>query len=163
MQPGGQYKLYPRSVSTPIDEASISLIFRKIPVMVRCIVAGLERGEGFAQLWNFSNFLGKTRPPMHVNPKIKLRKRRCAQNAFWAGPQTKLRTDRKLPVLYYISYGYVFPHTNHHSKKSARADTDIGMKRGKLRASSPVALGRDRMGSWMDAIACDELYYVFVL
>jgi hypothetical protein len=30
--------------------------------MVRCIVAGLERGEGFAQLWNFSNFLGKTRP-----------------------------------------------------------------------------------------------------
>ena len=62
LQPGGQYKLYPRSVSTPIDEASISLIFRKIPVMVRCIITGLERGEGFAQLWNFSNFLGKTRP-----------------------------------------------------------------------------------------------------
>ena len=41
--------MYPRSVSTPIDEASISLIFRKIPVMVRCLVAGLERGEGFAQ------------------------------------------------------------------------------------------------------------------
>jgi hypothetical protein len=113
--------LYPRSVSTPIDEASISLIFREIPVMVRCIVAGLERGEGFvAQLWNFSNFVGKTRPPMHVNPKIKLRKRR-APNSVWAGPLTKLRTGRKLAVLYYISYGYVFPHTNHHSKKSARA------------------------------------------
>jgi hypothetical protein len=42
-----------------------------------------------------------------------------------AGPQTKLRTDRKLPVLYYISYGYVFPHTNHHSKKLARAVGEI--------------------------------------
>ena len=105
--------MYPRSVSIPIDEASISLIFRKIPVMVRCIVAGLERGEGFAQLWNFSNFLGKTRPPMHVNPKIKLRKRRAPKMRFGAGPQTKLRTDRKLPVLYYISYVYVFPHTKY--------------------------------------------------
>ena len=121
LQPGGPCKLYPCTVSTPIDTASISLIFRKIPVMVRCIIAGLERGEGFAQLWNFSNFLGKTRPPMHVNPKIKLRKRRAPKMRFGAGPQTKLRTDRKLPVLYYISYGYVFPHTNHHSKKSARA------------------------------------------
>jgi hypothetical protein len=55
--------------------------FVKIPVMVRCIIAGLERGEGFAQFWNFSNFLGKTRP-LHANPKIQLRKRRCAQNAF---------------------------------------------------------------------------------
>ena len=78
LQSGGWYTLQPRSVPIPIDEASISLIFRKIPVMVRCIVAGLERGEGFAQLWNFSNFLGKFRPPMHVNPKIKLRKRRTA-------------------------------------------------------------------------------------
>jgi hypothetical protein len=60
---------------------------------------------------------------MHVNPKIKLRKRRYAEFAESARPQTKLRTDRKLPVLYYISYGYVFPHTNHHSKKSARADS----------------------------------------
>ena len=37
------------AVSTPIDKASISLIFRKISVMVRCIIAGLERGESFAQ------------------------------------------------------------------------------------------------------------------
>jgi hypothetical protein len=58
----GMSKLYPRSVSIPIDEASISLIFRKIPVMVRCIVAGLERGEGFAQLWNFSIFRVKPAP-----------------------------------------------------------------------------------------------------
>jgi hypothetical protein len=42
--------LYPRTVSTPIDEASLSLIFRKIPVMVRCIITGWERGEGFVQL-----------------------------------------------------------------------------------------------------------------
>ena len=69
----------------------------------------------------FFKLPGYNPPPMHVNPKIQLRKRRCAQNAFCAGPQTKLRTDRKLPVLYYISYGYIFPHTNHHSKKSARA------------------------------------------
>ena len=27
-----------------------------------------------------------------------------------------LRTDRKLPVMYSISYGYVFPHTHHHRK-----------------------------------------------
>ena len=58
---------------------------------------------------------------MHANPKIQLRKRRCADSSNSARPQTKLRTDRKLPVLYYISYGYVFTHTNHHSKKSARA------------------------------------------
>jgi hypothetical protein len=36
--------LYPRSVSTPIDEAAISLIFRKTSVLVRCIITGLERG-----------------------------------------------------------------------------------------------------------------------
>ena len=28
--------------------------------------------------------------------------------------QTKLRTDCKLPVLYYVLYKYVFPHTDHH-------------------------------------------------
>jgi hypothetical protein len=67
---------------------------------------------------------GYNPPPMHVNPKIQLRKRRTAEFELSAGPQTKLRTDRKLPVLYYISYGYVFPHTNHHSKKSARAVMD---------------------------------------
>ena len=33
-----------------------------VPVMVRCIFAGLERGEGFAQVQNFLNILGKTRP-----------------------------------------------------------------------------------------------------
>ena len=66
---------------------------------------------------------------MHVNPKIKLRKRRAPKMRFGAGPQTKLRTDRKLPVLYYISYGYVFTHTNHHSKKSAWA---VGVEGQKL-------------------------------
>ena len=51
LQQGGRSTLYPRSVSTPIDKASISLIFRNIPVMlmVWCSVAGLERVEGFAQ------------------------------------------------------------------------------------------------------------------
>ena len=58
----GVSSLPPQVTKQAIDEASISLIFRKIPVMVRCIITGLERGEGFAQLWNFSNFLGKTRP-----------------------------------------------------------------------------------------------------
>jgi hypothetical protein len=47
---------------------------------------------------------------MHINPKVSF------ENAArqLAGPQMKLRTDRKLPVLYYILYGYVFPHTNHY-------------------------------------------------
>ena len=57
-----------------------------------------------------------------------------------ARPQTKLRTDRKLPVLYYISYGYVFPHTNHHSKKSARAGGDTSIIKSKFRSTSTVAL-----------------------
>jgi hypothetical protein len=48
LQPGGRCKLYPCTVSTPIDTASNSLIFRKIPVMVRCIITRLERREGFA-------------------------------------------------------------------------------------------------------------------
>ena len=112
--------MYPRSVSTPIDEASISLIFRKIPVMVRCIVAGLERGEGFVQFWIFQTSWVKLAPYAY-QPKNKASKTPRAELANSAGPQTKLRTDRKLPVLYYISYGYVFPHTNHHIKKSARA------------------------------------------
>jgi hypothetical protein len=30
--------------------------------MVRCIITGLERGEGFVQLWNFLNFLVKPAP-----------------------------------------------------------------------------------------------------
>ena len=37
------------------------------------------------------------------------------------GAADEVKTDRKSPLLYYISYGYVFPHTNYHSKKSARA------------------------------------------
>jgi hypothetical protein len=92
--------------------------------MVRCIITGLERGEGFAQLWNFSNFLGKTRP-YACQPKNTAAKTPRAKNRFFAGPQTKLGTDRKSPVLYYISHGYVFPDTNHHSKKSARAEADV--------------------------------------
>jgi hypothetical protein len=116
--------LYPRSVSTPIDEASISLNFRKIPVMVRCIITGLERGEGFAQLWNFSNFLGDPRPLCAPTQKYSCENAAARRmQKFCARPQTKLRTGRELPVLYYISYGYIFPHTNHHSEKSARADS----------------------------------------
>ena len=61
--------------------------------------------------------------PYACQPKNQAAKTPRAKNRFFAGPQTKSRTDRKLPVLYYISYGYVFPHTNHHSKKSARAVT----------------------------------------
>ena len=87
LQQGGPPKLYPRSVSIPIDEASISLIFRKIPVMVRCIVAGLERGEGFAQLWNFSNFLGTTRPPCMSTQKY------SCENA--AAPNPGFRRGRR--------------------------------------------------------------------
>ena len=62
LQQGGRSTLYPRSVSTPIDEASISLIFGKISVMVRCIFAGLERGAGFAQLWDFRTSWVKPTP-----------------------------------------------------------------------------------------------------
>ena len=61
--------MYPRTVSTPIDEASISLISRKIPVMVRCIITGWERGEGFVQLGLPCTLPGYPHPPMHVNPK----------------------------------------------------------------------------------------------
>jgi hypothetical protein len=74
-------KLYPRSVTTPIDKASIPLIVRNIPVMVRCIITGLKRGEGFAQLCNFSNFLGKTRPHAR-QPKNKASK---TPHANWRG------------------------------------------------------------------------------
>ena len=83
----GPCKLYPCTVSTPIDTASISLIFRKIPVMVRCIITGLERGEGFAQLWNFSNFLGTTRPPCMSTQKY------SCENA--AAPNPGFRRGRR--------------------------------------------------------------------
>jgi hypothetical protein len=69
----------------------------------------LERGEGFAQFWNFSNSLGKTHPVCMPTQKIKMRKRRCAQNAFCARPQTKLRTGRELPLLYYFHTSTYFP------------------------------------------------------
>jgi hypothetical protein len=66
---------------------------------------------------------------MHVNPKIKLRKRRARKTRFAVGPQTKLRTDRKLPVLYYIYFvRYIrvrISHTNHHSKKIGPGGTEV--------------------------------------
>jgi hypothetical protein len=37
--------LYPRSVPIPIDEASISLLFHKLSVMVWCIIPGLNEGR----------------------------------------------------------------------------------------------------------------------
>jgi hypothetical protein len=79
------------------------------------------RGGGGAQLCNFPNFLGKT------HPLCTLTQKESFENAArqLAGPQTKLKTDRELPKLgrinYYIWNGYVFPYTNHHSEKSARA------------------------------------------
>ena len=127
--------MYPRSGPTPIDEASISLIFRKIPIMVRCIIAGLERGEGFAQLWNFSNFPGKTRPLCMSTQKYSCENAAARRMHSARGLRCPwLRTSRELPVLYYISYGYVFPHTNHHSKKSARVAVFLKKKAGPQRS-----------------------------
>ena len=51
--------------------------------------------------------------PYAHQPKNKAAKTTHRQILKFVGPQTKLRTDRKLPVLYYISYVYVFPHTKY--------------------------------------------------
>jgi hypothetical protein len=81
---------------------------------------------------------------MRVNPKIQLRKRRTAEFVVPAGPQTKLRTSRKLLVLHYISYMYVFPYTNHHSKKSARADALFELCNAPSMPSAVINLARAR-------------------
>jgi hypothetical protein len=48
--------LYPRSVPTPIDTASISLFFRKIPVMVWCIIPVLNEGRVLLNYGIFQTF-----------------------------------------------------------------------------------------------------------
>jgi hypothetical protein len=58
--------LYPRSVPIPIDEASISLLFHKVHVMVWCIIPGLNEGR---VLLNYRIFQTSwVAPPKHANP-----------------------------------------------------------------------------------------------
>ena len=90
-------------VSLPVDTASISLIFRKIPVMVRCIITGLERGEGFAQLWNFSNFLGKTRPLCMSTQKSSCENAAREKSIFrGAADEVENRSQVTSVVLYFV-------------------------------------------------------------
>jgi hypothetical protein len=165
----GWCKFYPLCVSTPIDEASISLIFRKIPVMVRCMIASLERGEGFAQFRNFqTSWVSPT--PYACQPKNKDAKTPRVNFSNLAGPQTKLRTGRKLPVLYYISYGYIFPHTNHHRKKSARAvgaqrlaqGGPQGGRQRQERARVAQEIARNERHAWTilkSTVYCPQIHY----
>ena len=107
-QQRGQSKVYPLCVSTPIDETSISSILRVLPAIVRSMVAGLKRGRVLPSSEIFK-FPGWNPPHTRVSPKTKLRKRRTQNfgNSEFRNPrhpQTKLRTGRKLPLLYYISY-----------------------------------------------------------
>ena len=77
----GRSKLYPRSVSTPIDEASISLIFRKVPIMNRCMVAGLNEGRVLPNSGNFQTSWVKPAPYAR-QPKNKASK---TPHANWRG------------------------------------------------------------------------------
>ena len=52
--------MYPRSVPIPIDEASISLLFHKLPVMVWCIIPGFNEGR---VLLNYGIFHTSWVPP----------------------------------------------------------------------------------------------------
>ncbi len=58
--------MYPRSVPIPIDEASIFLFSRKIPVMVWCIIPGFNEGRVLLNYRIFQTFW--VTPPKHVNP-----------------------------------------------------------------------------------------------
>jgi hypothetical protein len=103
----GLSKLYLPSVSALIDKASISLIFRKISIMVTHGCWVRTRGR-FCPIVEFSDFLGKTHP-LCVPTQTYSCENAAAPNLNRARPQTKVRTDRKLLVLYYISYGCIFP------------------------------------------------------
>ena len=74
--------------------------------MVRCIIAGFERGEGFAQLWNFSNFLGTAvQPaphacqPKNTAAKTPLRAKRVLRGA---ADEVENRSQVTSIVLYFV-------------------------------------------------------------
>jgi hypothetical protein len=95
LQQGGRSKLYPHSVSTPIDEASI-------PIWFDAWLLGWNEGRVLPSCGIFQTSWVKP-APYACQPKNKAAKTPHAEFADSAGPQTKLRTGRKLPVLYYIS------------------------------------------------------------
>ena len=100
----GPTKLYPRTVSTPIDEASISLIFRKIPVMAfDALLLGWNEGRVLPSSGIFETSWAKPAPyayqPKNTAAKTPLRAE-CILRA--AADEVENRPRVTSVVLYFI-------------------------------------------------------------
>ena len=112
--------MYPRSVSTPFDTASKNKIFVKYLLWFGALSLGWNEGRVLLSYGIFQTSWVKP-APYACQPKNKASKTPRTQNAFWGGAADEVENRSQVTsvVLYFVRVR--ISHTNHYSKKSARA------------------------------------------